>query len=824
MSKRAWLLLLAVVLILVLAGVALALLAGGQGQARTAVIRFVEGLVNVRLGEAEDFIAALVDMLLSSGDELSTGEDGHSILELDNGMIVVIAPNSSFEVVEMAGGVESPLTRLFLNAGEIFSISASELPEGGAYEVITPAGVVGIRGSAMGARYDPIAARVEATCLSGRCQVSTEARSVDLAGNQWIGLSVEQGILDQPAPLTDEQLQRWGQAIDKVKETGLDTAFEAQCACQDTDLVCKDGVRIERFPACHFFHAETLRELRYYGSDSRLGASPDVYTLYSGFALGYELSQVSGMDIQRPDGTRRFVPAWQGFDELVLGYSEPGEPQDGAQYRFRLLDAAGQPIEGMTDEDTWRTCSLEAPEDIHAVITPEQDIELSWQRVSGAQNYGVVVENYPKGGKRYEAHPAGSKSRHVIPWPETGVAASLDDATGQSLSQLPDGDYSVMMFAYKRGCLAVNLYDRLLFTKLGEQLDYFESARSLIPYGQTPAASTQIVIDGRPDDWAARQALSADPAGDAEQGFIDLAESYAFVNQQALYVMIETVDPNAPLAQFDIEIWTPERQYLLTWQPGEGGAWIADITTEWQDIGPAERSSFWMDEVIEMRIDLRDLEQPEKVDLSEVRAMVGKCCGEEWRAADQWKPAIVPALNETDSPAPTIPYGQTPEAETKILIDGNASDWSGQAAVSEDMVGDAESGFLDLASGYAFINQQALYFLLETVDPEAGFVQFDIELQADDRLLMLSWQPGSATAYLADISGGGWQGIGDASRSRFAFGPALEARIDLRDLDLPQVLKIKIVRVMVGECCGEAWRSADSWQTALTPIVNEVDQ
>jgi hypothetical protein len=103
---------------------------------------------------------------------------------------------------------------------------------------------------------------------------------------------------------------------------------------------------------------------------------------------------------------------------------------------------------------------------------------------------------------------------------------------------------------------------------------------------------TQITIDGGGEDWVGRPVLCVDPAGDAEAGFLDLTTGYAFVNQDALYLLVDTVDPRASFVQFDMFIKTDTKTLLLSWQPGQPMGGLADITTGFEYIGPAMNSSF----------------------------------------------------------------------------------------------------------------------------------------------------------------------------------------------------------------------------------------
>jgi streptogramin lyase len=167
---------------------------------------------------------------------------------------------------------------------------------------------------------------------------------------------------------------------------------------------------------------------------------------------------------------------------------------------------------------------------------------------------------------------------------------------------------------------------------------------------------------------------------------------------------------------------------------------------------------------------------------------------------------------------------QPPPTETRIVIDGQTDDWAGRPVLRDDPAGDAESGFLDLTTGYAFVNRDALYLAVETVDENAPFVQFDMVFQVDDRTLLISWAPDQSTGYMGDVTTG-YQPIGPTTDSAFAFGPALESRVDLGDMGSPESISLVEINVMVGECCEyPAWRAADQWEpSGATPVVNEID-
>jgi len=162
--------------------------------------------------------------------------------------------------------------------------------------------------------------------------------------------------------------------------------------------------------------------------------------------------------------------------------------------------------------------------------------------------------------------------------------------------------------------------------------------------------------------------------------------------------------------------------------------------------------------------------------------------------------------------------------ETRIIIDGFGEDWAGRPVLLDDPAGNAEPGILDLTKGYAFVNEHALYRLVEADDPDAVIKEFQVELQLGTRRLHAIWAPQWSVGYIAEVTGQ-WERVGDAVNSFFAFGLALEARIDLRDLGSPDDVKLIGVGVRAGGCCEQGvWRIADRWEPfGRIPVVNESD-
>ncbi len=161
---------------------------------------------------------------------------------------------------------------------------------------------------------------------------------------------------------------------------------------------------------------------------------------------------------------------------------------------------------------------------------------------------------------------------------------------------------------------------------------------------------------------------------------------------------------------------------------------------------------------------------------------------------------------------------------TEITIDGFAGDWDTSIVLHSDPSGDAARGYLDFTKGYAFVNLESLYFLVEFADPSAPVVQFDLLVIVDGRTHLVSWSPGDSVAGHADVTEG-FEFLGMTTSSEFAFGEALEGRISLRDLGDPSSVRLIKIVAMIGACCDyPAWRDADTWSPLRsTPVRQEVD-
>ena len=183
--------------------------------------------------------------------------------------------------------------------------------------------------------------------------------------------------------------------------------------------------------------------------------------------------------------------------------------------------------------------------------------------------------------------------------------------------------------------------------------------------------------------------------------------------------------------------------------------------------------------------------------------------------------STIPPTNPASDPTPTPT--EKPLLITNIVVDGLSDDWMNREIILDDPLGDGEQGFLDFRAGYAFLNQHALYFLVNVEDVNAPFVLFDMNFSTEDGHYQITWSPGQAGLSLGFYGkNGDFVDLGFIERTSFAYQDALEARIDLRDFGSDITLNSIFIMAMVGE--GESWGPADTWTTSdPLPVVDEVD-
>ena len=113
---------------------------------------------------------------------------------------------------------------------------------------------------------------------------------------------------------------------------------------------------------------------------------------------------------------------------------------------------------------------------------------------------------------------------------------------------------------------------------------------AVLPLSAQNANTTEIAIDGDISDWSDDVSIMPDSAYDEEPGYLGFVEGRAFLNQDALYFIVQLEDASKPYAQFDLFIGAGSIHYLISWPPGSPEGYRADVTDGFQEIGPTQRS------------------------------------------------------------------------------------------------------------------------------------------------------------------------------------------------------------------------------------------
>ncbi len=149
----------------------------------TAVLSESQGTVEIKNADQPDFSAAADGMRVQVQGQVRTGTDSRVRLDLSTGTIVRVAPESLFTLQANEEQDGSLLTRLMLEAGQVWVIL-----HGGQLEVETPSGVASVRGSFMSVWVDPLTGDVWVTCLEGWCQAENPTAALEMVAGEGASL------------------------------------------------------------------------------------------------------------------------------------------------------------------------------------------------------------------------------------------------------------------------------------------------------------------------------------------------------------------------------------------------------------------------------------------------------------------------------------------------------------------------------------------------------------------------------------------------------------------------------------------------------------
>ena len=139
---------------------------------RQAVLSELRNEVLARPGTEVQWQTATEGQSLQLGGGVETKTEAKVRVDISDGTLLRFAANTLFEFKEFSLPPTDPVTRLYLDAGKVWAAISKALGTG-AFDVETPVGVAGVRGSMISVEYDPAHEQMIVTCLEGRCSLTS---------------------------------------------------------------------------------------------------------------------------------------------------------------------------------------------------------------------------------------------------------------------------------------------------------------------------------------------------------------------------------------------------------------------------------------------------------------------------------------------------------------------------------------------------------------------------------------------------------------------------------------------------------------------------
>jgi len=194
-----------------------------------ALVLTLKGGVSVMNSSSVKGTAATVNQFLSPGDSLVTGQGSDALLLLTNGTTLSVGANTTFELKAFyqddfnagkakVGSLEeeasSSTVLIDLNVGDLV-VDVKKLRKKSNFEISTPLGVAGIRGTSFRLLASPKSTAL--SVLTGRVDfVSPAEKSFQVEANQ--GILAPKGEDPKVSHLTDAEKQAIQGAVDKARE------------------------------------------------------------------------------------------------------------------------------------------------------------------------------------------------------------------------------------------------------------------------------------------------------------------------------------------------------------------------------------------------------------------------------------------------------------------------------------------------------------------------------------------------------------------------------------------------------------------------------
>lgn len=178
-------------------------------ETRAASITEVNGSAEALPAPGVAWQTASVGQQIAAGGGVKTGLNSRARLDINDGTIVRVAPETQFTLETLSPDLENPSTLFLLEAGKVFIQVTKELGTGG-FELKTPSGVAAVRGSLMAVEYYPDNGHLIATCLEGACRLTSNSGNfADLTAGQQAGIRGFNAEPNEPIAIDVTRLNEW---------------------------------------------------------------------------------------------------------------------------------------------------------------------------------------------------------------------------------------------------------------------------------------------------------------------------------------------------------------------------------------------------------------------------------------------------------------------------------------------------------------------------------------------------------------------------------------------------------------------------------------
>ncbi len=168
----------------------------------TARLNEIKGNVIAKQPAETDYAPAKNGLVIQTGDEVQSGEDGRVRVDLFSGTFFRAGPSTHFMIESLDENNNNPFARINLVAGKVWIILTT-----GSAEVETPSGTAAVRGSYLSVETQTDNG-IKITCLEGDCTLKNDAGSVSLIAGQ-VGTIENATASPKTGNMTEADFKEW---------------------------------------------------------------------------------------------------------------------------------------------------------------------------------------------------------------------------------------------------------------------------------------------------------------------------------------------------------------------------------------------------------------------------------------------------------------------------------------------------------------------------------------------------------------------------------------------------------------------------------------